>query len=227
MPLTPADVHNVAFKKPPIGKRGYDEEEVDAFLDEVERELVRLVDENNDLRSALGPGLNHAGDGAARLQAEIAAVRARLEQALREKATAEQAASQAQADLQQARDRGIAAPAALASGAQPPRVLLMAQRTADQHVDDARREADDILAEAQHRAEQTVQEAADRAAEVDREARERHQAAVQSLGQKRSDLLREINGLTGLAEDYRTRLREALANQLLDMEAVPPAALER
>ncbi|PZS34923.1 MAG: hypothetical protein DLM59_03835, partial [Pseudonocardiales bacterium] len=25
MPLTPADVHNVAFKKPPIGKRGYDE----------------------------------------------------------------------------------------------------------------------------------------------------------------------------------------------------------
>ena len=32
MPLTPADVHNVAFKKPPIGKRGYDEEEVDAFL---------------------------------------------------------------------------------------------------------------------------------------------------------------------------------------------------
>jgi cell division inhibitor SepF len=26
MPLTPAEVHNVAFKKPPIGKRGYDEE---------------------------------------------------------------------------------------------------------------------------------------------------------------------------------------------------------
>ncbi|MDQ4009400.1 MAG: DivIVA domain-containing protein, partial [Actinomycetota bacterium] len=23
MPLTPADVHNVAFSKPPIGKRGY------------------------------------------------------------------------------------------------------------------------------------------------------------------------------------------------------------
>ena len=40
MPLTPAEVHNVAFKKPPIGKRGYDEEEVDAFLDIVEVELV-------------------------------------------------------------------------------------------------------------------------------------------------------------------------------------------
>ena len=38
MPLTPADVHNVAFSKPPIGKRGYNEDEVDAFLDLVETE---------------------------------------------------------------------------------------------------------------------------------------------------------------------------------------------
>ena len=54
MPLTPADVHNVAFKKPPIGKRGYDEEEVDAFLDEVERELARLIEENNELKAGRG-----------------------------------------------------------------------------------------------------------------------------------------------------------------------------
>src|SRR5687767_4142071 len=52
MPLTPADVHNVVFKKPPIGKRGYDEDEVDAFLDVVEAELARLIEENNELRSS-------------------------------------------------------------------------------------------------------------------------------------------------------------------------------
>ena len=51
MPLTPADVHNVAFSKPPIGKRGYNEDEVDAFLDPVEAELARLVEENQDLRN--------------------------------------------------------------------------------------------------------------------------------------------------------------------------------
>src|ERR687888_2409785 len=51
MPLTPADVHNVAFSKPPIGKRGYNEDEVDAFLDLVEAELARLVEENSDLRN--------------------------------------------------------------------------------------------------------------------------------------------------------------------------------
>src|SRR5215211_3427111 len=56
MPLTPADVHNVVFKKPPIGKRGYDEDEVDAFLDVVEAELARLIEENNELRAGSGRG---------------------------------------------------------------------------------------------------------------------------------------------------------------------------
>jgi DivIVA domain-containing protein len=50
MPVTAADVRNVAFSKPPIGKRGYHEDEVDAFLDVVGAELARLSTENNDLR---------------------------------------------------------------------------------------------------------------------------------------------------------------------------------
>jgi DivIVA domain-containing protein len=71
MPLTPAEVHNVAFKKPPIGKRGYDEEEVDAFLDVIEVELARLIEENNDLRTGSDVGedgrapLESADDSAA------------------------------------------------------------------------------------------------------------------------------------------------------------------
>ena len=78
MPLTPAEVHNVAFKKPPIGKRGYDEEEVDAFLDIVEVELSRLIEENNDLRSRSGggqpaPAAQPSGGGAD--PAELAAAR--------------------------------------------------------------------------------------------------------------------------------------------------------
>jgi len=76
MPLTPAEVHNVAFKKPPIGKRGYDEEEVDAFLDIVEVELSRLIEENNDLRARISsgqPGPSAGGGGAD--PAELAAAR--------------------------------------------------------------------------------------------------------------------------------------------------------
>ncbi len=37
--LTAEQVHSVAFSKPPIGKRGYNEDEVDAFLDRVEAAL--------------------------------------------------------------------------------------------------------------------------------------------------------------------------------------------
>src|SRR6476659_7198359 len=68
MPLTPADVHNVAFSKPPIGKRGYNEDEVDAFLDLVENELTRLIEENADLRqrvAELDQDLSSARDGGA------------------------------------------------------------------------------------------------------------------------------------------------------------------
>jgi DivIVA domain-containing protein len=80
MPLTPAEVHNVAFKKPPIGKRGYDEEEVDAFLDIVEVELSRLIEENNDLRARFAKGGAPAADGAAdgaaeALRTELASAR--------------------------------------------------------------------------------------------------------------------------------------------------------
>src|SRR5258707_6705893 len=68
MPLTPADVHNVAFSKPPIGKRGYNEDEGDAFLDLVENELTRLIEENADLRQRVAEldqelASAHAGGG--------------------------------------------------------------------------------------------------------------------------------------------------------------------
>jgi DivIVA domain-containing protein len=37
--MTPEDVRTVAFRKPPIGKRGYDEEQVDDVLARVEATL--------------------------------------------------------------------------------------------------------------------------------------------------------------------------------------------
>src|SRR5215510_5897969 len=52
MPLTPADVRNKRFSTTRL-RPGYDEEEVDAFLDEVEAELDRLIQENEELRAKL------------------------------------------------------------------------------------------------------------------------------------------------------------------------------
>ncbi len=52
MPLTPADVRNKQFSTTRL-RPGYDEEEVDAFLDEVEAELDRLIQDNDELRAKL------------------------------------------------------------------------------------------------------------------------------------------------------------------------------
>ncbi len=51
MALTPADVHNIAFSRPRIGKRGYDEQEVDLLIDLVEQEQIRRLEEEGELRS--------------------------------------------------------------------------------------------------------------------------------------------------------------------------------
>src|SRR5581483_4862761 len=53
MPLTPEDVQNKRFTVVRFGKSGYDEEEVDTFLDEIEAELRRLLTEGDSLRADL------------------------------------------------------------------------------------------------------------------------------------------------------------------------------
>lgn len=228
MPLTPADVHNVAFKKPPIGKRGYDEEEVDAFLDEVERELARLIEENNELRAQVergGRGGAPAGPSAdPRLTAELNDMKAQLDRVQRDKAAAEQAARAMQAELEQVRAQGGPAGAGAPSpvGAdgeqQALRVLMMAQRTADDHVSDARREADKLLSDARSKAEEVTREARAKADALERDARQRHQEAMGGLDAKRSALQKHIEELKQFEREYRTRLKAYLESQLRDLD---------
>ena len=220
MPLTPADVHNVAFKKPPIGKRGYDEDEVDAFLDEVERELARLIEENNELRAQLvrGGGGRPAGPGAdPRLASELAETKAQLDRLQRDKAQAEQAARGMQAEIEQLRSQGPTMTAGEGEQ-QALRVLMMAQRTADDHVSDARREADKLLSEARTKSEEVTRDARAKADALERDARQRHQEAMGSLEAKRNALQKHIEELKQFEREYRTRLKAYLESQLRDLE---------
>ena len=225
MPLTPADVHNVAFKKPPIGKRGYDEEEVDAFLDEVERELARLIEENNELRAQVergGRGGAPAGPGAdPRLAAELNDMKAQLDRVQRDKTAAEQAARSMQAELEQVRAQGSAGAGSTSSGGdgeqQALRVLMMAQRTADDHVSDARREADKLLSDARSKAEEVPRDSRAKADALERDARQRHQEAMGGLDAKRTALQKHIEELKQFEREYRTRLKAYLESQLRDL----------
>ncbi|MEV6525530.1 DivIVA domain-containing protein [Longispora sp. NPDC051575] len=219
MPLTPADVHNVAFKKPPIGKRGYDEDEVDAFLDEVERELARLIEENTDIRAASAAGGRQAPAGGGndpRLVAELTDLKAQFERVQREKAAAEQAARQMQQELEQINAGGGAA-GGDAGEQQALRVLMMAQRTADDHVADARREADKVLAEARAKADEVTRDARGKAEALERDARQRHQEAMGGLETKRNALQKHLEELKAFEREYRTRLKAYLESQLRDL----------
>jgi DivIVA domain-containing protein len=220
MPLTPADVHNVAFKKPPIGKRGYDEEEVDAFLDEVERELARLIEENNELRaqSARGGGPVISSGGMGGHTGEIADLKTQLDRLQREKAAAEQAARQLQAEVDQARTSGPPPVSAGDGEQQALRVLMMAQRTADEHVSDARREAEKLLNDARAKADELTLDARTKAEALERDARQRHQEVMGSLDTKRTALQKHIEELKQFEREYRTRLKAYLESQLRDLD---------
>ncbi|GAA4941941.1 DivIVA domain-containing protein [Actinoplanes utahensis] len=227
MPLTPADIHNVAFKKPPIGKRGYDEEEVDAFLDEVEGELTRLLEENGALKDTLQRGGGGGGGNPAAtmvLNNEFADLAAQLERLQEARARAEQNARNVQAQLERAR-------AQAPSGAMPAltagdddrnsRVLMMAQRTADEHMRDAQRESETVISSARDKAEQLTSEASIKAATIEADARRNHTEAMDSLVEKRAAALDEIDRLGQLATSYQEALTNHVTQQLMDLTAAP------
>lgn len=237
MPLTPADVHNVVFKKPPIGKRGYDEDDVDAFLDEVERELARLIEENNDLKAQVERGRTGgpvaaptAGGGASdadlrRLHAENGELKQQVDRLRQETQQAKQAVAQAQQQAAQSAQSAVSTNSALPAvagddqGEKALRVLMLAQRTADDHVADARREADKLLSEARSKAEELTRDARAKAEALERDARQRHQEAMGGLEAKRTALQKHIEQLKAFEREYRTRLKAYLESQLRDLEA--------
>jgi DivIVA domain-containing protein len=184
MPLTPEDVQNKRFTVVRFGKSGYDEEEVDTFLDEIEAEMRRLLAESDSLRT----------------EAAAAA------------AAAELAAEQAKAE-----------PEPVAEPAPPPvaedpnetalRTLLLAQRTAD-----------DAIAQAKSEAEQLLNEARMHAASIERDAQAEHAAKRAELEAQRAGVEAQIAELRDYERDYRNRLRAYLEGQLTDLEKLPSAA---
>jgi DivIVA domain-containing protein len=231
MPLTPADIHNMAFKKPPIGKRGYDEEEVDAFLDELEQELIRLIEENQVLQeqvqrsgpaAATAPGATGA---AIAMEAELNDRIMQLERLQEARDRAEQNARNMQAQLAQARNAPPPAAAPPGEGSErTAAVLLMAQRTADDHMRDAEREVEALLIAARDKSAQITSEAQLTASTIESDARRNHTEAMNSLETNRNALLNEIERLGQLAQSYQAALNNHVTQQLQELNSVAESA---
>ncbi|MXP21129.1 DivIVA domain-containing protein [Gordonia sp. HNM0687] len=251
MRLTPADVHNVAFSKPPIGKRGYNEDEVDQFLDFVEAELARLIEENGDLKQRveeLEGDLADARSGAPAADSTAAAEPA-AEERTQVFATAPAAETPAAAPQPEFKDDDANVRAA--------RVLALAQDTADRLTSTSRQEADSLVADARSRADAMVSEAQSKADALLSDARQRSEAiladsqtrseaqvrqaqeradALQSdaerkhseimgtINQQRTVLEGRIEQLKTFEREYRTRLKTYLESQLEELQQRGSAA---
>ena len=125
------------------------------------------------------------------------------------------------AELQQ-RGPATAPPPAVAEGAAPVapvsfppaesqeaalRTLLMAQRTADQAIAEARAEAAAL-----------VDQARQRSAQVDAEVNARTASALAELAGRRQELEQRIEDLRSFEREYRQRLKAYLASQLRDLD---------
>ncbi len=73
--ITPVDIQQVEFR---LAFRGYNERDVDAFLDRITEDLASYVEENAQLRGGMGPatvGQVSVGDGSAESDAIISRAR--------------------------------------------------------------------------------------------------------------------------------------------------------
>src|SRR5579875_4004346 len=222
MPLTPADVRNKQFSTTRL-RPGYDEEEVDAFLDEVEAELDRLIQENEELRAKLAECLRGGKSAVPALSSPLAETKADM----------------MQPEPPRPPEPERRQPEPVMMGSMPPaednmdtaaRVLSLAQQTADQAIADARREADEtlgrarreadeVLTKARRQAEQITGDARARAESLERDAQERHRQAMGSLVHQREELERRVDDLRAFEREYRSRLKAYLEGQLRDLEA--------
>jgi DivIVA domain-containing protein len=219
MPLTPADVRNKQFSTTRL-RPGYDEEEVDAFLDEVEAELDRLLQENEELRAKLAEFMRGGKTPAPALSSPLPEAQSELMAPEPPRPEPERRPEPVMMGVAPVEDNMDTAA----------RVLALAQQTADQAIADARREADetlgrarreadDILSKARRQAEQITGDARARAESLERDAQERHRQAMGSLVQQREELERRVDDLRAFEREYRSRFKAYLEGLLRDLEA--------
>jgi DivIVA domain-containing protein len=242
MPLTPADVHNVAFSKPPIGKRGYNEDEVDAFLDLVEAELARLIEENNDLRNQveeLDQQLSSMPVDTGRGSRPPEPVRPAMMTAVPPPSLVEQTASGGDHHVQAAKVLGLAQEMAdrltgeakaEADGmlgearTKSEQLLSEARAKADSMVNEARTRAETMLNDARTRAETMERQSREKAASLERDAQRKHTELLSAINQEKNALEKKIDELRTFEREYRTRLKTYLESQLRELDGRGSAA---
>ncbi|MEY4348917.1 MAG: hypothetical protein RL719_214 [Actinomycetota bacterium] len=191
MSLTPEDVVNKRFQ-PTKFREGYDQDEVDDFLDELVIELRRLNQENEDLRQRLLASesriaeLNRSGAGLAnQLNAPAAAAITPTMGAFPE-----------------------ASPDPLAmDGNNTNNLLQLARKLHDEHVREGVAKRDALIAEGHATAARLI-----------REAEAQHKSDIIRLEQEKALIEHSIAELSAFEREYRLKLKQFIESQLVEIE---------
>jgi DivIVA domain-containing protein len=193
MALTPEDVVNKRFSQTKF-REGYDQDEVDDFLDEVVVELRRLTQENEELKAQLEGGA-----------APVAAAPAPVEAA----AVVEEVVVEAPAPVAEP----VPAPVAAAPSSDiedeagsTTNLLQLARRLHDEHVKEGADKRDALIAEGHATAARIVAEA---------ETKQRNELA--RLNQEKAGIEHRIDELRTFEKDYRAGLKSYIEDQLKDL----------
>jgi DivIVA domain-containing protein len=178
--------------------RGYDREEVDAYLPQLTARLGEAVDRHAEAEQAR-----------AELQRELTRLTARLREAVDRYAEAEQAKAELQREVTRLREESFQQ-----LGGEAAALLQEAGRSAEQLVENARRHAETIIEKAQQQAEQTRADVTNEAQKALEQAREVADQIHREVEQERAALHSETEQVhefrDGLVDDLG-RLRGAIS----------------
>jgi DivIVA domain-containing protein len=192
MPLTPEDVVNRRFQ-PTKFREGYDQDEVDDFLDEIVVELRRVHQENEDLRRRL-----LAADGRiAELQRSGAALPGQLA-----------AAPSVSAPVAVTPFPEAATDPSTLDSSNTNNLLQLARKLHDEHVREGMVKRDELIAEGHATAARIVREA---------EAQQR--SDINRLEQEKAVVEHRIQELKSFEREYRLRLKGYIESQLTELGA--------
>ncbi len=205
MALTPEDVVNKRFN-PTKFREGYDQDEVDDFLDEVVVELRRLGQENEELRQ--------------RLVAADARVSELQRSASQAPAPAPVAAPAPAMPAPMAAPAPAPVPAPAADlGAQDGsmdqsntnNLLQLARRLHEEHVREGMEKRDQLIAEGHATAARLVSE-----------AENQQRTAIEALEAEKAGLERRVEELRIFESEYRGKLKGYIEGQLRELESAAP-----
>ncbi|GAA1057512.1 cell division protein DivIVA [Agromyces luteolus] len=197
MALTPEDVVNKRFQATKF-REGYDQDEVDDFLDEVVVELRRLNQENDELRQRLSAAESRAAEGAGAPAAAPVPAPTYAEPSPAAPTVAvptQTAVPQSEIDEQTSTTN----------------LLQLARRLHEEHVREGVEKRDALIAEGHATAARIVAEA---------EAKQRAQMGI--LDQERVALEKRVDELRVFERDYRAKLKSYIEGQLRDLDTAQP-----